>query len=60
VLIRIDGPLDDTVPARRPITVRDVLTSTFGLGIDMTVIGIPIMNAVFEQGLTPNLEAFSS
>ncbi|MGW2409498.1 serine hydrolase domain-containing protein [Streptomyces sp. NPDC001739] len=55
VLKRIDGPLDETVPARRPITVRDVLTSTFGLGMDMTVLGTPIMNAVFEQGLTPNL-----
>jgi CubicO group peptidase (beta-lactamase class C family) len=55
VLTRIDAPVDDTVPARRPITVRDVLTSTFGLGMDMTVIGTPIMNAVFEQGLTPNL-----
>ncbi|MEU5307174.1 serine hydrolase domain-containing protein, partial [Streptomyces noursei] len=32
VLKRVDGPLDDTLPARRPITVRDVLTSTFGLG----------------------------
>ncbi|MEU1570431.1 serine hydrolase domain-containing protein [Streptomyces collinus] len=55
VLKRIDGPLDDTVPARRPITVRDVLTSTFGLGMDMTSLGTPIMNTVFEQGLTPNL-----
>nr|WP_240777907.1 beta-lactamase family protein [Nonomuraea basaltis] len=55
VLKRFDGPLDDTVPARRPITVRDVLTSTFGLGMDMTSIGTPIMGAVFEQGLTPNL-----
>ncbi|MEU9476064.1 serine hydrolase domain-containing protein [Streptomyces sp. NPDC048191] len=55
VLKRIDGPLDETVPARRPITVRDVLTSTFGLGMDMTVLGTPIMGAVFEQGLTPNL-----
>ncbi|NUQ99883.1 MAG: beta-lactamase family protein [Streptomyces sp.] len=55
VLTRVDGPLDDTVPARRPITIRDVLTSTFGLGMDMTVLGTPIMNAVFEQGLTPNL-----
>lgn len=27
VLKRPDGPLDDTVPARRPITVRDLLTS---------------------------------
>ncbi|WP_432934652.1 serine hydrolase domain-containing protein [Microbispora sp. CA-135349] len=55
VLKRFDGPLDDTVPARRPITVRDVLTSTFGLGMDMTSLGAPIMNAVFERGLTPNL-----
>ncbi|AKO92229.1 serine hydrolase domain-containing protein [Priestia filamentosa] len=55
VLKRADGPLDDTVPARRPITVRDLLTSTFGLGMDMTALGTPIMNAIFEQGLTPNL-----
>src|SRR5215210_5489817 len=39
VLKRIDSPLDDTVPARRPITVRDLLTSTFGLGMDMTSLG---------------------
>ncbi|MGV9776894.1 serine hydrolase domain-containing protein, partial [Streptosporangium sp. NPDC003464] len=50
-----DGPLDDTVPARRPITVRDLLTSTFGLGMDMTALGSPIMGAIFEQGLTPDL-----
>ncbi|GAA4711073.1 serine hydrolase [Phytohabitans rumicis] len=55
VLTRIDGPLDDTVPARRPITVRDLLTSTFGLGLDFSALGTPIMAAVFEQGLTPNL-----
>ncbi|MEV4136074.1 serine hydrolase domain-containing protein [Dactylosporangium sp. NPDC049742] len=55
VLKRLDGPLDDTVPARRPIIVRDVLTSTFGLGMDLTALGTPIMGAVFEQGLTPDL-----
>jgi CubicO group peptidase (beta-lactamase class C family) len=55
VLKRIDGPLDDTVPARRPITVRDLVTSTFGLGMDMMSLGTPIMGAVFEQGLTPDL-----
>ncbi len=32
VLRRPDGPLDDTVPASRPITVRDLLTFTFGFG----------------------------
>ncbi|MFC7384280.1 serine hydrolase domain-containing protein [Sphaerisporangium rhizosphaerae] len=55
VLKQLDGPLDDTVPARRPITVRDLLTSTFGLGMDMTSLGTPIMGAVFEKGLTPDL-----
>ncbi|MFF4603638.1 serine hydrolase domain-containing protein [Streptomyces sp. NPDC001339] len=51
VLKRPDGPLDDTVPARRPITVRDLLTSTFGLGIDMTAKRYPILTALFEQGV---------
>ena len=32
VLRRMDGPLDDTVPAGRPVTVRDLLTFTFGFG----------------------------
>jgi CubicO group peptidase (beta-lactamase class C family) len=32
VLRRIDGPLDDTVPARRPITVEDLLTFRMGMG----------------------------
>ncbi len=51
VLKRPDGPLDDTVPARRPITVRDLLTSTFGLGLDMTAMGSPMMGALFERGV---------
>ncbi len=33
VLTRLDGPLDDTVPAIRPITTRDLLTFTFGFGM---------------------------
>ena len=32
VLKRLDGPLDDTVPANRPITVRDLLTFRMGFG----------------------------
>src|SRR5580658_3651747 len=32
VLRQMDGPLDDTVPAARPVTVRDLLTFTFGFG----------------------------
>ncbi len=33
VLRRIDGPLDDTVPARRAITLRDLLTFRMGFGL---------------------------
>jgi CubicO group peptidase (beta-lactamase class C family) len=33
VLRRMDGPLEDTVPAARAITVRDLLTFTFGFGM---------------------------
>src|SRR5579864_1855912 len=33
VLRRPDGPLEDTVPARRPITVDDLLTFRFGSGM---------------------------
>jgi CubicO group peptidase (beta-lactamase class C family) len=33
VLVRASGSLDSTVPAARSITVRDLLTFTFGLGL---------------------------
>ena len=33
VLERVDGPLDDTVPAHRPITVDDLLTFRMGFGM---------------------------
>ena len=50
VLKRIDGPLDDTVPADRAITVRDLLTFTLGFGIlfDETP---PIQRAIAELQL---------
>ena len=35
VLQRLDGPLDKTVPANRPITVRNLLTFRMGFGIVM-------------------------
>ncbi|MCX5378682.1 serine hydrolase [Streptomyces sp. NBC_00091] len=49
VLKRPDGPLEETVPARRPITVRDLLTSTFGLGMDFDLLASPIRAATFER-----------
>jgi len=36
VLKRLDGPLDQTVPAERPITVRDLLTFRLGFGMNGT------------------------
>src|SRR5215470_2963343 len=33
VLRRIDGPLEDTEPATRPITLRDLLTFRMGFGL---------------------------
>lgn len=52
VLARPDGPVDDTVPARRPITLRDLLTFRLGLGSDFTDVGPrPIMEAMSALGL---------
>ncbi|MFJ9041461.1 serine hydrolase domain-containing protein [Streptomyces sp. NPDC102406] len=44
-----EGPLDDTVPAERPVTVRDLLTSTFGLGVDFDSMTAPIRAATVER-----------
>jgi CubicO group peptidase (beta-lactamase class C family) len=52
VLRRIDSPLDDTVPAVRSITVRDVLTSTFGFGSVMAMPGTyPIQQPIRDGHL---------
>jgi CubicO group peptidase (beta-lactamase class C family) len=52
VLKRLDGPLDDTVPAKRPITVRDLLTFRLGLGGDFTdFTPKPIDEAIGALGL---------
>ncbi len=50
VLKRVDGPLDDTVPASRPITVRDLLTFTMGFGqMFASPDAYPILQAAHEQ-----------
>jgi CubicO group peptidase (beta-lactamase class C family) len=41
VLRRMDCPLDETVPAVRAITVRDLLTFTFGFGMVMEMFSVP-------------------
>ncbi len=51
VLKRLDGPLDDTVSARRPISLRDLLTLRMGLGYIMEPGAYPIQKAANEQQL---------
>jgi CubicO group peptidase (beta-lactamase class C family) len=60
VLADPNGPLDDTVPAERPITLRDLLTFTLGTGMVPAEPGtVPIsdtLNALHgdEPGLPPD------
>src|SRR5882757_5256006 len=54
VLKSLEGPVDDTVPARRPITARDLLAFTFGMGAVMVwPPKHPIQKAAADAGLTP-------
>jgi CubicO group peptidase (beta-lactamase class C family) len=52
VLKRLDGSLDDTVPAKRPVTPRDLLTLRFGIGYSPEVAsGWPIQQAFARQNI---------
>lgn len=55
VLVDPRGPIDGpTVPAERPITLRDVLTNRMGLGMDLTAPWPqPLLDAMGELGLAP-------
>jgi CubicO group peptidase (beta-lactamase class C family) len=59
VLADPNGPLDETVPAERPITLRDLLTFTLGTGIVVAEPGsIPIADALHAlQSEEPGLPA---
>jgi CubicO group peptidase (beta-lactamase class C family) len=50
VLRRIDGPLDDTVPAERTVTVHDLLTMRLGFGFAFEA-DSPAVRAAAEAGL---------
>ena len=56
VLARMDGPLDETVPGRRAITARDLLTFTFGFGmaLEMFMAPSPWPVAVADEALALN------
>lgn len=59
VLKAIDGPLADTVPATRPITLRDLLTMRFGVGAIMVYpFRYPLQHAMQEAGLAPSADLF--
>ena len=52
VLKRIDGPLEDTEPAKRSITVRDLLAFTAGLGLVLAPPNTyPIQQAISALGI---------
>lgn len=51
VLVSPDAPLDRTVPADRPVTVRDLLTGTSGWGCVMEP--TPLQAAMLERGVFP-------
>ena len=59
VLKRPDAKLDDTVPARRSITVRDLLTFRMGFGLMFTPPDAPILKAANELqiGMGPPIPA---
>jgi CubicO group peptidase (beta-lactamase class C family) len=56
VLRRPDGPLDDTIKAERAVTTRDLLTFTWGFGMQgamfMSPEPWPIVSAVAERELS--------
>ena len=56
VVVQPDAPVDDVVPARRPITVFDLLTSRAGYGFpsDFSLPAVqPLLSAVQQQMLDP-------
>ena len=57
VVRTLEGPVDDTVPANRPITPRDLLTFRLGLGAVFGPPGrYPIADAMAEAGVAPGPE----
>ncbi len=55
VLRRMDGPLDDTIPAARAITARDLLTFTFGFGAAVEMFFAPSPWPVVEAAAALHL-----
>ena len=61
VLRRLEGPLDDTVPAERAITLRDLLTMRMGLGFVLAdPETTPIAARMLELGVAPGPRLFGA
>src|SRR6202040_311070 len=58
VLRRPDGPLTDTVPADRPVTVRDLLTFTWGFGMQGAMFMTPEPWQIFTATVDRELPTF--
>ncbi|HEY2312945.1 MAG TPA: serine hydrolase domain-containing protein [Streptosporangiaceae bacterium] len=58
VLRSPDGPLELTVPAQRPITVRDLLTFTWGFGMQGAMFMAPEPWPIFTAALERELSTF--
>jgi CubicO group peptidase (beta-lactamase class C family) len=55
VLRSMESALDDTVPAKRPITLEDLLTLRLGLGAVMAPAGrYPVQTAMQNLGVSPD------
>jgi CubicO group peptidase (beta-lactamase class C family) len=60
VLRRIDGPIADTVPAKRSIRIRDLMTMRAGYGAIMgDSSDYPIQQLMEERGLAPGADGSS-
>jgi CubicO group peptidase (beta-lactamase class C family) len=55
VLRHVDGPIDDTVPADRATTARDLLTFTFGFGFALEMFSGPQRWPILEAERASNL-----
>ncbi|MGP1395460.1 MAG: serine hydrolase domain-containing protein [Inquilinaceae bacterium] len=51
VLKHLDGPVDDTVPALRPILIGDLLTLRMGMGAIFSADPHPIVQAMADRGI---------
>jgi CubicO group peptidase (beta-lactamase class C family) len=58
VLLSPDGPLSDTVPAQRAITVRDLLTFTWGFGMEGAMFMAPKPWPIFSATVERELSTF--